>query len=239
MCRPSIRAPRSCGTTLARYIFGGLEISGLGPNAPIRWTAIPTPPELKTFKDRSKEEGSPQVKVNFGPDGTMRVFWADNEREFGEAHFEFDLHQAESADEGHTWRVYQSTLLEPGGDASEVGQCRFVDRQHGWMLLFGEPGAGQLPEMLVTTADGGHTWQTVADWTHYGPGKAPLGRDGAQSLVVRSATVASLVVSRNLENESPVEVARTEDGGYTWIDTPISQAPSCRITGPMSAGSRS
>ena len=62
-----------------------VEFLGVGANAGIRWTVIPTPPELKTFKDRSKEEGSPQVKVNFGPDGSMRVFWADNEREDGEA----------------------------------------------------------------------------------------------------------------------------------------------------------
>ena len=203
-----------------------VEFLGVGANAGIRWTAIPTPPELKTFKDSSKEEGSPQVKVNFGPDGTMRVFWADNEREFGEAHFEFDLHQAESADEGHTWRVYQSTLLEPGGDASEVGQCRFVDHQHGWMLLFGEPGAGQLPEMLVTTADGGHTWQTVAAWDQHGPGTAPLGRTGAQSLVVRSATVASFIAARNAENEVPLAAASTEDGGHTWINTVLDESVS-------------
>jgi len=207
-----------------------VEFLGVGANAGIRWTAIPTPPELKTFKDSSKEEGSPQVKVNFGPDGTMRVFWADNEREFGEAHFEFDLHQAESADEGHTWRVYQSTLLEPGG-LPEVGQCRFVDRQHGWMLLFGGLGAGQLPEMLVTTADGGHTWQTVANWDQHGPGTAPLGRTGAQSLVVRSATVASLVVGRTAENEVPLAAASTEDGGHTWISTSISHPSGFDVPG--------
>jgi hypothetical protein len=134
-----------------------VELAGASANAPIRWTAIPTPFELKTFKDRSKEEGSPQVHVNFGPDGALRVFWADNEQEFGEAHFKFDLHQAESLDEGRTWRMYRSTLLEPGGGASEIGQCRFVDRQHGWMMLSGEGGAGAQPEMLAMTADGGHT----------------------------------------------------------------------------------
>ena len=200
-----------------------VEFLGVSANAGIRWTAIPTPPELKTFKERSKQEGSPQVHVNFGPDGTLRVFWADNEREFGEAHFKFDLHQAESADEGRTWRMYQSTLIEPGGGASQVGQCRFVDRQHGWMMLFGEPGADQLPEMLATTADGGHTWKTVADSNQQGAGNAPLGRNGGQSLVVRSATIASFVAARNAEKELPLVAAWTGDGGHTWINTPISQ----------------
>ena len=202
-----------------------VEFSGVSANAPIHWTAIPTPPELKIFKDRSRQEGSPQAHVNFGPDGTLRVFWADNERAFGEAHFKFDLHQAESTDEGRTWRIYQSTLPEPGGGASQVGQCRFVDRQHGWMLLFGEGGGGHQPEMLATTADGGHTWKTVADSDRHGSGDWPWGY-GAQSLVVRSATVAAFMTGRNMGSELPLAAAWTEDGGHTWINTPISQESS-------------
>jgi hypothetical protein len=203
-----------------------VEFSGVSANAPIRRTAIPTPPELKLFKDRSRQERSPQAHVNFGPDGTLRIFWVDNEREFGEAHFKFDLHQAESADEGRTWRMYRSTLPEPGGGASQVGQCRFVDRQHGWMLLFGGPGGGQLPEMLATTADGGRTWKTVADSDQQGAGNAPLGRNGGQSFVIRSATIAAFVAARNSEKELPLGAAWTADGGHTWLNTPISQESS-------------
>lgn len=199
-----------------------VELTGDSRDAPIRWTALPTPPELKTFKDRSKEEGSPQVHVNVGPDGTLRVFWADNEREFGEAHFKFDLHQAESADEGRTWRSYQSTLPEPGGGAKSVAQCNFVDRGHGWMLLFGDAGVGIQPQMLVTTSDGGRTWKKAADSDQHGASFWPWS-NGPESLIVRSATVASIMTTENTGNKLPLVAALTEDGGQTWRNTPISE----------------
>jgi hypothetical protein len=182
------------------------------PGSKIRWTAIPAPSELKN---------PTQAYVNFGPDGTMRLFWAGDEQEFGEAHFKFDLHQAESRDQGHTWRTYQSTLVEPGGGAKVVNACHFADRLHGWMLLADDPGAGMLPEMLVTTLDGGHTWKIIADSDRHPP-QLLLGRNGGQSLVVRSAKVASFVASQNQENKPPLVAGRTVDGGSTWTDTPLS-----------------
>jgi len=183
------------------------------PSADGHWTAILTPPELKT--------SSSQAYINFGPDGTMRVFWASDEREFGDAHFNFDLHQAESRDEGHTWRTYQWNLVEPGGGAKVVKECHFIDRRHGWMLLVGDAGGGMLPEMLVTTLDGGHTWKVIAD-SDRNATQPSLGINGGQSLVVRSAKVASFIASQNRENKPPLVAGRTVDGGSTWTDTPLS-----------------
>jgi hypothetical protein len=197
-----------------------LDITGARANVHIRWTAIPAPSGLKTFKDRGGDKGSPQMHVNLGPSGVIRVFWDDGEREFGDAHFKFDLHQAESRDEGRTWREYLSTVVEPGGGAKFVEECRFVDRLHGWMILTGDPGAGMLPEMLATTSDGGHTWKKIADSDQPATG-LPLGINGGQALLVRSATVASFIAARSLEHQAPLVAARTEDGGDTWTNTPV------------------
>ncbi len=98
----------------------------------------------------------------------------------------------------------------PNPQASSAGFLqgpRFVDATHGWMVLgIGAGGAGQRVGGVITTADGGATWQQS--------GVEPFPKDprGVWFVDVRHgwATSGSLV------KRGPDELYRTNDGGRTW-----------------------
>ena len=98
-----------------------------------------------------------------------------------------------------------------------VWLCQMVDAQHGWMVLNGDPGASMLPEMPVTTSDGGKTWKRIAAMG------MPIGEDFPQLLIARSSQSASFVAGRIEGPKHPetseygeLLVSRTDDGGQTW-----------------------
>jgi len=93
---------------------------------------------------------------------------------------------------------------------SSVWQVVMTDGLHGWMLLTSDPGAGQLPEELATTRDGGRSWKK-ADAKGM-----PIGRNGPQLLIPRSPSEAWFAAIHYDEDQNPVLMSHSLDGGRTW-----------------------
>jgi hypothetical protein len=177
------------------------------------WTALSLPPSLRELKAKNGDD-SVTVTVQ---DGVVRLFWVDDKKCFeggGTNHCPSEIVQAESHDGGNTWESFASPVddLDGSGQMSEVSQVIMTDKSHGWMLLDGGIGAGQLPGALATTDDGGKTWKKAA------AEDMPIGSDGSELLIPRSATEAWFAFSSAGQNEGPIDVSHTTDGGRTWHD---------------------
>jgi len=142
------------------------------------------------------------------------------------------LVQASSADLGVTWRVDRSPFRTSGG-AEWVYKYEAVDAQHAWLLGAGEPGAGQLPEELFRTVDGGRTWKLAeGDSYEHGP---PIGSNGGQILAVKDADHAWFIATcAGCDEDAFLSATATEDGGKSWKPAKLMQHyPECTNCYPM------
>jgi hypothetical protein len=92
-----------------------------------------------------------------------------------------------------------------------------VDGEHGWMILHSDPGGGMLPEILVTTADGGRTWEKPHDYSRpEGEMRVemPIGENLPQLLIAESPTEAAFIAGRRFPDR--LVATHTEDGGLIW-----------------------
>jgi len=89
-----------------------------------------------------------------------------------------------------------------------------TDERHGWMLLLGDAGAGNIELAEAITADGGKHW-SPATGNH---GKSWTVRNGPNSLLVLSASKAWFLTTWEDDGPTPryPSVAQTTDYGKHW-----------------------
>lgn len=88
----------------------------------------------------------------------------------------------------------------------------FIDRQHGWLLVSHDPGAGHLPISIYRTINGGLTWQRVND---------PIQDETNQIHVCCQSGLVFLdpQVGVITSSDGPISIPYinwTFDGGFTW-----------------------
>jgi hypothetical protein len=176
------------------------------------WTDYPVPRALTQLKARNPESqddyGSGKVIVTHDF-GKLHLLWTEmlDCNDDNPKPCTLIIHQAE-AGIGNGWRLSTSEIHDDGL-VDSILQVIMVDAQHGWMLLSGDPGAGQLPEEIATTSDGA-TWKLTA------AKDAPIGRNRPQLLMPRSATEAWMTMVDYDDDAPPILMSHTNDGGRTW-----------------------
>jgi len=207
-----------------------LDAAGTG----VVTTALPLPAELtrhlksQTPDDTEDDYGFVNVEAQ---GGEIRLLWFEDvpqsDAEFEKrGDFPALIVQASSTDLGVTWRVDRTPFRSWAG-LEMVYDYAVVDAQHAWLLGAGEPGAGQLPEELFRTADGGRTWKEAdGDEAHGAP---PIGRNGGQLLAAKDATHAWFIATcAGCEDDAFLAAAYTDDGGRRWNSAKLVQHyPEC------------
>jgi hypothetical protein len=177
-----------------------------------KWTSLPVPAALQTFKANPKnEDDQPQVAVTLR-DGVLRLLWIENQdciRGSTNVECHFTVNQANSEDDGASWETFVSRF-SGNPPMSKVDQAVMTDRLHGWMLPISAAGAGLLPEMLATTSDGGQHWKKVQ------AKDMPIGGNFPQLLIAHSPLEAWFATIHYDKDVNPVTMSHTEDGGRTW-----------------------
>lgn len=127
----------------------------------------------------------------------------------------FALFFARTQDMGAHWFTSRNILRTPIG-AEFVDNFAAVDMQHAWLIAANEPGAGQLPEQLLKTSDGGRSWQLAK------AENMPIGHNGPQVLSVQSAKRAWFAgTCYGCEDPDMLIMTYTIDGGEHWVRTPL------------------
>jgi photosystem II stability/assembly factor-like uncharacterized protein len=108
-----------------------------------------------------------------------------------------------SADGGATWTVAHRGEIT-SDSLGDLWDVAFGDAQHGWAV---ERGSENRPAMILTTSDGGATW----NWQHPGP----RGR-----LLAASASGARHAWAVGYRGTMPLLLA-TSDGGTTWKEQAV------------------
>ncbi len=97
----------------------------------------------------------------------------------------------------------------------EPNAIAFADADHGFVLADGPGGAGTIPVALLRTADGGHTWETVA---------APPADDATAALESGHSTGLGVTaggrvwVGKGIGPRPEPWLAVSADGGRTWTE---------------------
>ena len=116
-------------------------------------------------------------------------------------------------DGGRTWRTTSFTIAGTNPGEVQILQVSFLDLQHGWLVFRrGQIQPGEFDFVIMSTTNGGKTWQTVVD-TSQNP--ANLQRPYSASLRV------TFVSPRNgwatgIWLSGDVYLYATHDGGKTW-----------------------
>lgn len=116
-----------------------------------------------------------------------------------------------------TWTSVIVTEHEPLG--ATIEQAQFVDATHGFVLVGGSPGAGQLPRVLYETSDGGATWHALPN-----SGPFPMSDTNVQMRFTSPAD-GWLTTLNSVYSPARVYVYHTTDGGKIWTGTYFALPP--------------
>jgi photosystem II stability/assembly factor-like uncharacterized protein len=123
-------------------------------------------------------------------------------------------------DAGGSWSSSQPVGVEFIGSEFTPPFVRFADPTHGWLLAnLGGAGMHRYPVYLLSTADGGQTWQPLID-----PYVGPF----LQSCYKTDMAFANLLIGLVTIASCPVDGALTFwtfDGGITWEDVFLPSPP--------------
>ena len=102
-----------------------------------------------------------------------------------------------------------------------IYQIDFLDAQHGWLAFDKDHGFGHFQVVLMSTSDGGKTWQQLLDTTE-GPAS------GLPDLWPKHFKFTDTLhgwVTGNENNAPDVRLYVTSDGGKTWSHAKIPTLP--------------
>lgn len=112
-----------------------------------------------------------------------------------------------------------SIVTEDGPMGAAVERAQFVDATHGFVLVGGNPGAGQLPRVLYETSDGGATWHAL-------PNSAPFPMsDTNVQMRFMSPTDGWMTTVSQVYSPTRVYVYHTTNGGQSWTGTYFTLPP--------------
>ena len=141
-------------------------------------------------------------------------------------------------DGGHTWQTTPFNIPVINGPVT-IHQIDFLDARHGWLSFARDQrGPGEFDILLMSTSNGGKTWQTLLD-TSQNPSALPLpiGQTSHFTFVSpQKGWVTGIYPSPD------VYLYTTQDGGKTWSkpNVPaITNAISTESHGPFWRDSRS
>ena len=206
-----VTGPEKLAIWSARGQQFGLWSLQLG-SAP-RWTNLPLPEELTRSLAKNSGNGDDEdsgILVTYA-NGRLHIFWVDAEPCARASARQCSLvYSAETALDVVHWSVSQSRLRNEMFMDS-VDQVVLTPDDGGWMTLTGEPGAGQLPSLLAVSRDGGRTWSVSP------AAGMPIGRNHPELTIVRSAKEAWAIAVDLDDEDPPLVVAHTIDGGANWL----------------------
>lgn len=111
--------------------------------------------------------------------------------------------------------VVATQTFSPPWSGAYLEQAQFLDSRHGFMLIGGSAGAGELPRVLFSTRDGGSTWRSLpVDSEQPFPGS-----DTVVTMRFTSPADGWLVTVNDFYRPDRLYVYHTTDGGETWTDT--------------------
>ncbi|MES2393393.1 MAG: hypothetical protein V4555_17250 [Acidobacteriota bacterium] len=209
-----------------------------------RWMAVGLPPELVVFAGQKREvDDRPYVTVE-ASDGVVRLLWVSHgncEKKRWAMYASLDVAVHDRADQmscGYElvqatavagelrgkveWKVARSELTDAlGREIVRVKMMEMVTPSRGWMLLEGDSVMNSMPEVLLTTVDGGTHWIKKAAWG------LPIGTDFVQVLLPVSDTEAWMALT--LPSRQRVSMWHTVSGGNDWVRNPTfaQKAPWC------------
>lgn len=122
-----------------------------------------------------------------------------------------------------TWTSSLVTDYAPSG--ATVQQAQFVDDAHGFVLVGGSPGAGQLPRVLYETSDGGDTWSALPNIRPF-----PMSDTDVQ-MRFTSPTDGWLTTLNGFYSPERVYVYHSTNGGQSWTDTYFTLPPAVQQDG--------
>jgi photosystem II stability/assembly factor-like uncharacterized protein len=119
-----------------------------------------------------------------------------------------------TTDAGETWQRSELPVAGMGVDLS------FIDGGRGWALVHQGVAAGSEGVTLLSTSDGGRTWQEVARSDPQNPTAGGLPFGGLkQGIAFADEMTGWLVASQPVPGKVPLYVTR--DGGRTWQEQPL------------------
>jgi|GEM_PF-5704845 len=121
-----------------------------------------------------------------------------------------------SNDGGKTFTQSLVSRDATSGDGIGRAEVKFLDASSGWIMVEGQPGAGQAPWTLFGTRDGGSRWQKLS--STQASGSFPTG-DVALAFTFTSATDGWIVTVNPNDTPQEVFVYSTTDGGSNWRAT--------------------
>jgi photosystem II stability/assembly factor-like uncharacterized protein len=119
---------------------------------------------------------------------------------------------------GNTWTVSEA-LDAKGmeGGAFKFQDLAFINDQTGWLVLTGDPGAGQAPAIIFRTTNGGQKWDRIVD-----PQSDKSGSIGECCQTGMAFLDDKVGIITSLVPPSPQpHVNWTKDGGKTWTEQMI------------------
>ena len=120
-------------------------------------------------------------------------------------------------DSGKTWTTVPFNISQYG-----ISQITFLDAQHGWMTFDIDHGHGNYYIALMSTSDGGKTWQTVFQMT---PGaQSSLPEQGLKTFTFTSPHKGWVTGTEDF-NAPNARLYETLDGGETWTRVNLPELP--------------
>ena len=130
-----------------------------------------------------------------------------------------DILLLSTQDGGLTWK--QTAFTIPGTNPGEpaISQIGFLDLNHGWLTFIRDQiEPGEFDYVLMSTSDGGKTWQTVLDTSKNAAG---LARPYSESLQVTFVSPQKGWAKGVEPSPGVVYLYTTSDGGKTWKQVSI------------------
>ena len=130
-----------------------------------------------------------------------------------------------TGDGGRTWHQSSPIVVALQGDSQLQMQLSFIDFQHGWLLVQG--GGRLLPDdLLLGTADGGHTWHLLSQL----PSATSM-----CALQFSSLITGWLGACGDFSGGGPsLQLTVTHDGGSTWTVQDLPAPPGgCTCSPPI------
>ena len=107
---------------------------------------------------------------------------------------------------GGSWSEHEQVIPDSAW-ANAPTQLLFSDPLHGWLLLYGQPGAGSITYTILRTADGGSSWRMTQKSGSCNGALNNLSFTGPKVGFKTGMCFAATQIQ---------ELYRTNDGGRTW-----------------------